>query len=67
MRTRFESLDECAARYGVTRQTIASTVRALHITEYRPGPRCVRLDADEVDAAFRGHLVERGSAEPQLA
>lgn len=67
MRTRFESPDDTAARYGVTRKTIEKSVRALHITEYRPGPRCVRYDVDEIDAAFSGHLVQRGNNEPQPA
>lgn len=58
-----ESVEECSQRYKVTKQTIIRSVRRLHVTEYRPAPNVIRLDRDEVDRAFSGHLVERGSTE----
>lgn len=54
-------------RYKVTKQTIARSVRRLHVTEYRPAPNVIRLNPDEVDAAFSGHLVQRSNTEPQPA
>lgn len=47
-----ETLAQAAARYGVHPKTIRRRVADGTITAYRIGPRLVRVDPDEVDAAF---------------
>lgn len=48
-----ESINEAAARHGVNPRTIRRRIADGTITGYRFGPRLIRVDPDEVDAALR--------------
>ncbi|WP_328435746.1 helix-turn-helix domain-containing protein [Nocardia puris] len=43
---------EVAERYGVSTRTVRNWVDSGHVPAYRIGPRLIKLDAVEVDAAL---------------
>jgi len=50
--TVFETIDQAAERHGVHPKTIRRRIADGTITGYRSGPRLIRVDPDEVDAAL---------------
>lgn len=52
-RRELETLAAAAERCGVSSQTIRRRIAEGQITGYRFGPRLLRVDPAEVDAAFR--------------
>ena len=49
----FSSLQDAAARWGVSVDTIRRLIAAGKITGYRLNGRIIRVDVAEVDAAFK--------------
>ncbi|MHA7663733.1 excisionase family DNA-binding protein [Mycolicibacterium sp. HS_4_1] len=49
---RYASLGETAEYLGVTERTIRTWIADGRLTGYRLGPRFIRLDLNEVDAAM---------------
>lgn len=52
-RPEYISPDDAAARWSVSRDTIRRLISSGQITGYRLNGRIIRVDAAEVDAAFR--------------
>lgn len=52
-RRRWAKLAEAAEYLGVTEQTIYQMIRDGRLTGYRNGPRLVRVDLNEIDAAMK--------------
>lgn len=48
----YETIIEAAGRTGVSTRTIRRRIAEGHLTGYRFGPRLIRLDPAEVDAAL---------------
>ena len=48
-RRQFESLNQAAARTGLSTRTLRRRISAGELTAYRNGPRVLRLDPDDVD------------------
>ena len=55
--SRLATINEAAAYLGVSPRTIRRRVHDGTITGYRFGPRAVRIDLDELDAALRQKIV----------
>lgn len=51
------SIAEVAEQFGLSTRTIRRYIAAGHLTAYRVGPRVIRLDVAEVEAATRVHRV----------
>ncbi len=49
---RFISIEAAAAIYGVTAKTIRRRIADGTITAHRVGPRLIRVEVDELTAAF---------------
>ena len=49
---RFISIEAAAAIYGVTGKTIRRRIADGTITAHRVGPRLIRVEVDELKAAF---------------
>lgn len=52
-RRNYVTLQQAAEYLGVTDRTIRQMVSDGRLTGYRSGPRIVRLDLNEIDAAMR--------------
>lgn len=52
---RLVTVRELADRIFVTPRSIQNWYRAGRIPHIRISPRCIRFDADEVEAALRSH------------
>ena len=52
-RRRYVSMNEAAEYLGVTDRTIRAMVSSGRLTAYRNGPKLVRLDLNEIDAAMQ--------------
>jgi excisionase family DNA binding protein len=52
IRRRYVKIREAADYLGVTERTIRQMISDGRLTGYRSGPRLVRLDLNEIDAAM---------------
>jgi excisionase family DNA binding protein len=52
VRRRYVSIGEAAEYLGVTTRTIRQMIADGRLTGYRSGPRLIRLDLNDVDAAM---------------
>lgn len=57
MSTKHLTVSEVAERYGLSTKTVRRYVASGTLPARRVGPRLIRLDADEVEAALFGRRV----------
>ncbi|OJZ75813.1 DNA-binding protein [Mycobacterium paraffinicum] len=50
---RWVSIADTAEHLGITTKTVRQMIADGRLTAYRSGPRLIRLDLNEVDAAMR--------------
>lgn len=59
---KFAPLNEAAAHVGCSTKTLRRRIADGTLTGYRFGPRVLRVDLDELDAALRPIPTARGGA-----